>query len=32
MGDKPLLWSEFHPALYKLNITLRAGKTGIAEW
>ena len=26
MGDKPLLWSEFHPALYKLNITLRAGK------
>lgn len=32
MGDKPLLWSEFHPALYKLNITLRAGKNGIAEW
>lgn len=27
MGDKPLLWSEFHPALYKLNITLRAGKS-----
>ena len=26
MGDKPLLWSEFHPALYKLNITLHAGK------
>ena len=26
MGDKPLLWSEFHPALYKLNITLCAGK------
>lgn len=28
MGDKPLLWSEFHPALYKLNITLHAGKNG----
>lgn len=26
MGDKPLLWSEFHPALYKLNIALHAGK------
>lgn len=26
MGDAPLLWSEFHPALYKLNVTLRSGK------
>lgn len=26
MGDKLLLWSEFHPALYKLNIALHAGK------
>jgi len=26
MGDAPLLWSEFHPALYRLNVTLRAGK------
>ena len=24
MGDNPLLWSEFHPALYKLNINLQA--------
>lgn len=23
MGDDPLLWSEFHPALYKLTLTLR---------
>ncbi len=26
MGDSPLLWSEFHPSLYKLNITLKAGR------
>lgn len=26
MGDSPLLWSEFHPALYKLNVALRTGK------
>ncbi len=26
MGSNPLLWSEFHPALYRLNATLRAGK------
>lgn len=26
MGDTPLLWSEFHPALYKLNVTFRSGK------
>lgn len=25
MGDDPLLWSEFHPALYRLEIELRQG-------
>lgn len=25
MGDNPLLWSEFHPSLYKLHIKLKAG-------
>ena len=26
MGDAPLLWSEFHPALYRLDISLRQGR------
>lgn len=26
MGRDPLLWSEFHPALYKLNVTLKTRK------
>lgn len=26
MGDNPLLWSEFHPALYRLNIKLQQDK------
>lgn len=26
MGNDPLLWSEFHPALYRLNITIRKDK------
>lgn len=26
MGDAPLLWSEFHPALYRLNVTLTDGQ------
>ena len=26
MGDNPLLWSEFHPALYKMNFAISKGK------
>lgn len=26
MGDHPLLWSEFHPALYRLDIRMEQGK------
>ena len=26
MGENPLLWSEFHPALYKMNFTINKGK------
>lgn len=26
MGENPFLWSEFHPALYKLNVELTVGK------